>query len=95
MQSSGDREKVLEAYVSAGSVPGRAIAASGVALALFCAVTTGAVSAGYGDASRSQTREAARGRLAVEQPAIAHARDVYAGRRAARARINQTLIVRQ
>ncbi len=87
--------KLLEAYVSADSSPRRAIAACGVALALFCAVTTGAVNARYGDASRSQTREAARGRLAVEQPAIAHARDVYAGRRAAHARINQVLSVRQ
>jgi hypothetical protein len=95
MQSSADREKLLIAYDGVGSSPSGAIARCGAGLVLFWAVATGAMSANPGDASRGQTREAARGRLAVEQPSIAHAREIHAGRRAARAPITLDLLVRQ
>ena len=95
MQSPADREKLLNDYEGAGLSPSRAIARCGAGLALFCAVATGGVSADDGDASRAQTREAARGRLGIEQPSIAHAREVYAGRRAGRVTNNVDLLVRQ
>jgi hypothetical protein len=95
MQSSVDREKLRNAYEGAGSSPSEAIARCGAGLALVCAVATGGVSPNTGDARHDQAREAVRGRLSIEQPGIAHAREVYAGRRAGRVTNNLDLLVRK
>lgn len=94
MQLSADRAKLIEAYGGAGSVS--AVGRCGAALALLGAVVvTGALSADYSNASLLGAREAAKGRLTVEQPGIAHAREVYAGRRTAHTRRNADLLARQ
>ena len=95
MQSSADRGKLLDAYRGAGSSPLATFGGCGAALALFCAIATGVVSTDYGDASRGQAREAAKDRLTVEQPSIAHAREVFAARRAAHSQRNPELLAQQ
>jgi hypothetical protein len=89
MQSSADRGKLLDAYRRAGSSPLATIGGCGAALALFCSIAAGAVSADSGYASHDQSREEASDKLAVEQPSIAHARDVFAGRRSAHSQRNR------
>src|SRR5687768_12276 len=84
MQSSADRQNLLDAYSRAGMSSTRTVVGCGAALALFFAVAAGAGSADQADHSHIETHAAWTGRLAVEQPSIAHARDIYAGRRAAR-----------
>ena len=94
MQSSVDRQNLLDAYSEAGMSPGGKVAGCGAAIAVFVSVAAGALSDDHADPSLIQTHAAWTARLAVEQPSIAHAREVYAARRASH-EANVGLLARQ
>jgi hypothetical protein len=84
MQSLADRQNLLDGYSGAGTSSTRTVAGCAVSLVLLAAVAGGALSQHPPDPRLLGMHAAWTGRLAVEQSGIAHARDIYAGRRAAR-----------